>query len=158
MAKPRIEPVVWQPPKAPPRARQKASGSFALDVFDVPGAGPEDVVLAEDGHVFAGLSDGRILRVSPDGRHVDTVADTGGRPLGIEIDADGELLVCDARLGVLRVDPRGRHVSTLVDRIDGTPMVFCNNGAIAPGGNTSFGFQAGYSGSNATPTLTCTAS
>ena len=32
------------------------------------------------------------------------------------------------------------------------------NGAIAPGGNTSFGFQAGYSGSNATPTLTCTAS
>ncbi|MFL6114708.1 MAG: glycoside hydrolase family 6 protein [Catenulispora sp.] len=32
------------------------------------------------------------------------------------------------------------------------------NGAIAPGGNTSFGFQANYSGSNAKPTLTCTAS
>ena len=32
------------------------------------------------------------------------------------------------------------------------------NGAIAPGANTSFGFQATYSGSNAAPTLTCTAS
>jgi hypothetical protein len=32
------------------------------------------------------------------------------------------------------------------------------NKALAPGGNTSFGFQATYSGTNATPTLTCTAS
>ncbi len=32
------------------------------------------------------------------------------------------------------------------------------NNAIAPGGNTSFGFQATYTGSNAAPTLTCTAS
>ncbi|MEV4314925.1 cellulose binding domain-containing protein [Actinocrispum sp. NPDC049592] len=32
------------------------------------------------------------------------------------------------------------------------------NGVVAPGGNTSFGFQAGYSGTNTSPTLTCTAS
>ncbi|MEV4314924.1 glycoside hydrolase family 6 protein [Actinocrispum sp. NPDC049592] len=32
------------------------------------------------------------------------------------------------------------------------------NGVIAPGANTSFGFQASYSGTNAKPTLTCTAS
>ncbi|HJP76435.1 MAG TPA: cellulose binding domain-containing protein [Pseudonocardiaceae bacterium] len=31
------------------------------------------------------------------------------------------------------------------------------DGAIPAGGNTSFGFQASYSGSNASPTLTCTA-
>jgi cellulose 1,4-beta-cellobiosidase len=31
------------------------------------------------------------------------------------------------------------------------------NGPIAAGGNTSFGFQAGYTGSNTNPTLTCTA-
>jgi cellulose 1,4-beta-cellobiosidase len=31
------------------------------------------------------------------------------------------------------------------------------NGAIAAGGNTSFGFQASFSGTNATPTLTCSA-
>jgi cellulose 1,4-beta-cellobiosidase len=32
------------------------------------------------------------------------------------------------------------------------------NGVIAPGANTAFGFQASYSGTNAKPTLTCTAS
>ncbi|MGH3631938.1 MAG: cellulose binding domain-containing protein, partial [Sciscionella sp.] len=32
------------------------------------------------------------------------------------------------------------------------------NGAIAPGANTTFGFQGTYSGTNAAPTLTCTAS
>ncbi len=138
MPKPPIQPVVWQPPPAPPRSRQTSSGTFALDVFDLPGAGPEDVVLADDGHAFAGLNDGRILRISPDGAHVDVVADTGGRPLGVEIDPDGELLVCDARLGVLRVDARSNRVTTLVDRIGGAPMLFCNNGAIAADGTSYF--------------------
>ena len=32
------------------------------------------------------------------------------------------------------------------------------NGSIPPGGNTAFGFQAGYSGTNASPTLSCTTS
>jgi chitodextrinase len=32
------------------------------------------------------------------------------------------------------------------------------NGSVAPGGNTSFGFQAGYSGTNGSPTLSCTTS
>ena len=31
------------------------------------------------------------------------------------------------------------------------------NGALSPGGSTTFGFQAAYSGSNTAPTLTCTA-
>ena len=31
------------------------------------------------------------------------------------------------------------------------------NNSIAVGGNTTFGFQAGFTGANPTPTLTCTA-
>jgi len=31
-------------------------------------------------------------------------------------------------------------------------------GSLAAGANTSFGFQAGYSGTNTAPTLTCVAS
>lgn len=137
--KPAIDPVVWQPPKATPRARQRQSATqFALEVFDLPGNGPEDVAIDANGNVIAGLDDGRILRISPDGRHIETVAETGGRPLGIEIDTDGELLVCDARLGVLRVDPDAGRVLTLVDRIGSTPMLFCNNGALGADGTTYF--------------------
>jgi sugar lactone lactonase YvrE len=139
MRKPPIDPIVWQPPKAPARAKRKESEQrFALEVIGLPGAGPEDVAIDAKGNVLAGLRDGRILRISPDGRHIDTVAETGGRPLGIEIDPDGELLVCDARLGVLRVDPERGRVTSIVNSIAGVPMMFCNNGALAADGTTYF--------------------
>jgi sugar lactone lactonase YvrE len=127
-AKPSIDPVVWHPPKAPPRAKQKRSeADVRLDVFDLPGAGPEDVVIDAGGNVLAGLADGRIVRISPDGQQVDTVADTGGRPLGLEFVADDELLVCDARRGLLRVELDTGRVATIVDRVDGRRIVFCSN-------------------------------
>jgi sugar lactone lactonase YvrE len=128
MAKPPISPLVWTPPKAPARAKQThGDEAFDLHVIDLPGAGPEDVVLDASGRLYAGLNDGRILRICSDGAHIETIADTGGRPLGLEVGADDELLVCDARLGLLRVDLNDGGVTTIVDRIDGRPMVFCSN-------------------------------
>lgn len=139
MAKPPIDPVVWHPPRAPARSRQRASERrLRLDVYDLPGTGPEDVAVDSSGRVLAGLKDGRILRISPDGRHIETVADTGGRPLGIEIDSDDDLLVCDARRGVLRVDPDAGTVRPIVERIGGAPMLFCNNGALGADGTAYF--------------------
>ncbi|MCU1656450.1 MAG: strictosidine synthase [Pseudonocardiales bacterium] len=139
MPKPGIDPVVWQPPRAPARAKRKRGEQpVALTVYDLPGAGPEDVAIDSTGRVLAGLKDGRILRISPDCRHVETVAETGGRPLGIEIDPDGDLLVCDARLGVLRVNPDRGAVHSLVDHIGGAPMMFCNNGALGADGTAYF--------------------
>ncbi|GAA5191542.1 hypothetical protein GCM10023322_49110 [Rugosimonospora acidiphila] len=57
-----------------------------------------------EGNVYTGVRDGRLLCLSPDGQ-ARVVADTGGRPLGIEIDPAGDLVVCDAYRGLLRVDP-----------------------------------------------------
>ena len=81
---------------------------MTMQVFQVPGPGAEDVVVAgkgrDEGAVFTGTEDGAVWRVSHDGNRIDQVADTGGRPLGIEIDLDGRLLVCDAKRGLLRVN------------------------------------------------------
>jgi len=111
-------------------------------VIPVPGAGAEDVVVAlagpDEGAVFTGTGDGTIHRISHDGRTVDQVAHTGGRPLGIELWPDGRLLVCDARRGLLVVDPRDGAVRTLVTEVDGRPMRFCNNAAVAPDGTVYF--------------------
>jgi len=113
-----------------------------LEVIAVPGPGAEDVVVAasgpDEGSVFTGTEDGAIWRVSHDGHRIDKVADTGGRPLGIEIDHDGRLLVCDARAGVLRVDPRSGSVERVVAEVAGVPMAFCNNAAIAGDGTVWF--------------------
>jgi len=113
-----------------------------LTVIPVPGAGAEDVVVGthgpDEGAVFTGTEDGAIWRVSHDGRKVDRVAETGGRPLGLEIELDGRLLVCDAHRGLLRVDPRGGAIERVTDSVAGVRMVFCNNAAIAADGTVWF--------------------
>jgi sugar lactone lactonase YvrE len=113
-----------------------------ITVVPVPGPGAEDVVVAthgpDEGSVFTGTEDGAIWRISHDGAKVDRVAETAGRPLGLEIDLDGRLLVCDAHRGLLRVDTRSGGVEVVADSVDGVRMVFCNNAAIASGGNVWF--------------------
>jgi sugar lactone lactonase YvrE len=111
---------------------------MTFTVVPVPEMGAEDVVVAtsgpDEGAVFTGTGDGAIWRVGHDGSKVDQVANTGGRPLGIEIDLDGRLMVCDARKGLLRVDPRSGGVEAVEDSVAGQKMVFCNNGAVASDG------------------------
>jgi sugar lactone lactonase YvrE len=119
------------------RARSGPRPLPPLRRLEVDGAAPEDVVVDEAGRVVTGVDDGRVLRVGPDGG-VEVVADTGGRPLGIELLGDGRLLVCDARRGLLAVDPATSAVEVLVDRVAGEPMRFCNNAAVAADGTVYF--------------------
>jgi sugar lactone lactonase YvrE len=113
-----------------------------ITVIPVPGSGAEDVVVAthgpDEGSVFTGTEDGVIWRVSPDGTQVVRVAETAGRPLGLEIDLDGRLLVCDAHRGLLRVDTRTGGVEAVSDSVDGVRMLVCNNAAIAGDGTVWF--------------------
>ena len=113
-----------------------------LRLVDVGGTGPEDVVVDGAGRIVTGVADGRLLRIDPDSGRVERIADTGGRPLGIELLPDGRLLVCDARRGLLAVDPEGGSVETLT----GEPMVFCNNAAVAADGTVWFSDSSGRFG------------
>jgi sugar lactone lactonase YvrE len=134
-----VETQTWRPPKAPARARETHSATpVTLRLCALPGAGPEDVALAPDGHMYSGLEDGRILHLAPDGSYLETIADTSGRPLGVEVDPDGDLVVCDAYRGVLSIDPRTGAVRTIVDRIAGVPMMLCDNSSIAQDGTIYF--------------------
>jgi len=114
----------------------------SFSVIPVPGPGAEDVVVGlsgpDEGAVFTGTADGSIFRISHDGGKVDRIAQTQGRPLGLEIDADGRLLVCDAYKGLLRVDTASGAIEAVTDSIAGTTMKFCNNAAIASDGTVWF--------------------
>jgi sugar lactone lactonase YvrE len=134
----RLAPVRWQPPKAPPRAKQRTGPEPfpRVDRIPLPGRGPEDVAVM-DGLLYTGLEDGRVLRVDPGSRAVATVGDTGGRPLGLEPLPDGRLLVCDSHKGLLRLDPATGDIETLVTDVDG-PLVFCSNAAVAADGTIYF--------------------
>jgi sugar lactone lactonase YvrE len=102
-------------------------------VYKVPGQGAEDVVVGPGGEVFTGTEDGVIHRIDPESGRVETVADTGGRPLGIELLPGGRLLVCDARRGLLTADPATGAIEDLAGG-----MRFCNNAAVAEDGTIYF--------------------
>jgi sugar lactone lactonase YvrE len=109
-----------------------------VTLFPVGGHGPEDVVVDGEGRIYTGVDDGRILRLSPDGEHIDVIADTGGRPLGLELYGEDELLICDARAGLLVTPLAGGAVSALATSALGLDFVFCNNAAVAADGTVYF--------------------
>jgi sugar lactone lactonase YvrE len=129
-----IAPQVWKPPAAAPRT---TPAPLSIRTVRLPGDGPEDVLVDDDGSVLCGLLDGRVLRVTPDGGTIGTVANTGGRPLGLEWLPDHTLLVCDARRGLLQVDASG-NVHELATEADGKPFVFCNNADVTADGTVYF--------------------
>lgn len=135
MARPAIAPVVWKPPAAPDRARRTRSSRPLprLRVLDVLGRGPEDVLLDASGRIITAVADGRIQRLARDGRLIEVIAETGGRPLGLEWLPGGDLLVCDARRGLLRVTVATGAIETLAEG-----FAFCNNAAVAADGTIYF--------------------
>lgn len=123
-----LKPKRWTPPAATQRARRTSSERPLppLRRLALPAAGPEDVVLDTQGRVLTGLADGRVVRVDPADGSVQTLAETGGRPLGLEVCPDGSVLVCDSRRGLLRIDTSGA-VEVLVASVDDGPLNFASN-------------------------------
>jgi sugar lactone lactonase YvrE len=135
LMKPSIEPHVWSPPP-----RRKTAGLRKplppLKRLALPSPG-EDVAIDREGRLLAGLADGRVVRVNPTTFAIEVLVDTGGRPGGIEVDADGSLIVCDMRCGLLRVYPEERRYELLVD-VRTSDVRLCNNAAIASDGGIFF--------------------
>ncbi|MEU6811619.1 SMP-30/gluconolactonase/LRE family protein [Streptomyces sp. NPDC046831] len=102
-----------------------------LRYVPIGGRGPEDVVVDGRGRVLTGVADGRVLRLDgltdPAGPRIEVLADTGGRPLGLEPLPDGGLLVCDAVRGLLRVGPERGAVQVLATAVAGEGLRFCSN-------------------------------
>ncbi|MEU6065503.1 MULTISPECIES: SMP-30/gluconolactonase/LRE family protein [Streptomyces] len=106
------------------------------------GHGPEDVVTDARGRVLTGVEDGRILRLDgltdPATARVEVLAETGGRPLGLELLPDGDLLVCDAERGLLRVGLGDGVVRVLADSVAGERLRFCSNAVALSDGSVYF--------------------
>jgi sugar lactone lactonase YvrE len=98
-----------------------------LHFIPLPGHGPEDVVIDRHGRLLVGLADGRLLAVDAATGTVSELANTGGRPLGLEALDDGRVLVCDSPRGLLELKPDAVTALALVTELGGRPMPFCSN-------------------------------
>ncbi|MFT4625981.1 MAG: sugar lactone lactonase YvrE [Myxococcota bacterium] len=111
-------------------------GSLRVELSDA--HGPEDVEVDAAGRVFAGVADGRILRWDSVDSEPVTLADTGGRPLGLHWAPDGRLIIADAFSGLLAMHPDDGALTTLATRCGGTQLVFTDDVEVAPDGTVWF--------------------
>lgn len=135
-----IDPVAWTPDPDPGLTGQFAANDKLANVerlLEGVAVGPEDIACGPDGIFYTGLlEEGRILRFTRDGEYSE-LAITGGRPLGMQLDADGRLIVADALRGVLAVSPDGT-IEVLTDSVDGRKMLFVDDLDIAGDGTIWF--------------------
>ena len=135
LSKAPTDPVAYNPPQqpemtgvlAPNNLLQKAE-LLAKGTIN----GPEEVAVDDQGRVYGGTWGGIILRILPDGK-METFAETGGRPLGMKFDRDGNLVVCDAYKGLLSIDKNGA-ITVLATTAEGGPFKFTDALDIAGNG------------------------
>ena len=131
-----IAPVSWKAPAAsgyvgPHAVNQKLAG---LKLIDLGGEeGPEHIVLARDGKLYTTVLSGNILRMNPDGSGREVFANTGGRVLGFDFDAAGNLIAADAVKGLLSISP-DRKITVLADQVGGDPIRYADAVVVARNG------------------------
>lgn len=139
----KASPAAWNPPIPPDLKLPPYLSSAEMEgrSIHVGSNGPEDVAFDGAGRLYTGCENGQILRVSnvSSGGSVEQFADTGGRPLGLQFDAKGHLIVCDAHLGLLGIDDRGTVQTLATTSItDQIPFAYTNDLDIAADGTIYF--------------------
>ena len=141
---PNIEPAPYAPPIAPKMEgalRENSALSSVKLLAEGKLNGPEDIAVGNNGNVFTGLEDGRIVKISPDGEVV-TFAETGGRPLGLQWGPRGDLIVADGGRGLLTVNLEG-EVTVLVPRAETVPLEMADDLDVSSSGLIYFSDATG---------------
>ena len=132
-----IEPQIWQPPAdlGYVGVHQANQGLAKLHLIDIHGeTGPEHIALGPDGKLYAAVESGKILRMQPDGSELEVWADTKGRPLGLDFDAQGRAIVADAMLGLLAIDAKRQIVPLLTELAPNDPIAYADAVVVAKNG------------------------
>ena len=135
-----IDPVAWTPLSAPDLKGEYAINDYlsSSNIIHVNGSiGPEDVDIDKNGLLYGGFLDGKIIRFTPEGKNLGVFADTKGRPLGLDFDNSGNLIIADALKGLLSIDING-NIKTLATEIDGVPLNFTDDVDVGPDGMIYF--------------------
>ena len=106
------EPVSWDAPTPPGYVGAHAPNARLADLRTIDlgvDIGPEHIAIGPDGKLYAAMTGGALLRMDPDGANLTTYANTGGRVLGFDFDAQGRMIAADAMKGLLAISRRGSH-------------------------------------------------
>jgi len=123
-----IDPVAWDAP-----VNKGYVGDYApntelanlerIEIGDI--HGPEDVV-ALRGKLYVTSQEGKIVEYDPIANTHREFANTKGSALGMEADAEGNLIIADAFVGLVSVSPEG-EVTILTDEVNGTEIAYADD-------------------------------
>lgn len=137
-----IQPVAWTPTIDPGYVGDFAANTKLANAqyIELPDGeyGPEDLAVGPDGHLYTAVHSGKILRLNVASKSFSVVAETGGRPLGIEFGPDGSLWIADAYLGLLVMSADGSIEVIASQTDDGSPILYADDVDIAPDGKVYF--------------------
>ena len=135
-----IKAVGWKAPAWPGYTGVHAANDKLAGLKIIPlgaEAGPEHIVLGRDGKLYAAVASGNVLRMNPDGSAQEVFANTGGRVLGFDFDAAGQMIAADAVKGLLSISPE-RKVTLLTDKVGSDPIRYADAVVVAGNGKIYF--------------------
>jgi gluconolactonase len=99
---------------------------------------PEGVAVGRDGAVYAGGEGGQVYRISPEGRETEVLASTGGFCLGITLDLQENIYICDSgKRAIFRVNQNG-NLDVFADRANDHRLIQPNFSVFDSKGNLYF--------------------
>ena len=131
-----IEPVSWNAPMPPGYIGPHAVNTRLANLKMISlGAeeGPEHIAIGKDGKLYTTVVSGNILRMNPDGGAQEVFVNTGGRVLGFDFDAAGNLIAADAVKGLLSISHE-KKITVLTDKVNGDPIRYADAVAVARSG------------------------
>ena len=131
-----IEPLSWNAPKAPGYVGVHAVNNRLANLKMISlgsEEGPEHIVVAKDGKLYTTVTSGNILRMNPDGTAQEVFANTGGRVLGFDFDAAGNMVAADSIRGLLLISP-DKKISVLTDKVGTDPIRYADAVIVAGNG------------------------
>ena len=135
-----VQPQVWTAPADAGYTGAHAPNNHLAVLQTIPlgtEEGPEHVAISPDGMLYVSMASGNIIRMDPDGRQQDLFVNTGGRVLGFDFDAHGNLIAADAIKGLLSISPDGQ-IQLLADQVQGDAIRHANAVVIAGNGKIYF--------------------
>ena len=130
------QPVSWPTPSPAPYVgahgvNTKLANLQKIDIGSE--SGPEHLAFGPDGKLYAAVASGAILRMNADGSGLQSWVNTGGRVLGFDFDAQGNLIAADAIRGLLSISPDGK-ITILADKVAGDPIRYADAVVVAKSG------------------------
>ena len=131
-----INPVSWNAPMQPGYVGVHTVNTKLanLNIISL-GAevGPEHIAIGKDGKLYTTVASGNILRMNQDGTALEVFVNTGGRVLGFDFDASGNLIAADVNNGLLSIS-RDKKMRVLTDKVNGDPIRYADAVVVAKSG------------------------